>query len=170
MEILVPIWILCAILGGMVGSRNRAGGLGFMIGLLFGPLGVIAAFSLDKREKCPCCGGRLNGLPLICPHCNSSLEHKSSEQGQIANNDLEIGCSVCKCTLTLPASSIGDSIICPNCQSRAIVRLFSTSDSVSQQVKKIQQATNDRLRPCPDCDCEISKRAKHCPQCGCPIQ
>lgn len=27
----------------------------------------------------------------------------------------------------------------------------------------------DRLRPCPDCDRSISKRATQCPHCGCPL-
>ncbi|MDF1660447.1 MAG: hypothetical protein P1V97_01660 [Planctomycetota bacterium] len=27
-----------------------------------------------------------------------------------------------------------------------------------------------RLRSCPDCENQVSKRAKTCPSCGCPLQ
>lgn len=42
-------WVACPFLGDMVGSRRNAGGAGFILGLLLGPLGVLLAFGLDNR-------------------------------------------------------------------------------------------------------------------------
>lgn len=38
----VFVWIVCGVLGAMIGSNKRMGGvLGFVLGVLLGPLGVI---------------------------------------------------------------------------------------------------------------------------------
>jgi hypothetical protein len=37
-------WAVCGILGGIIGSEKNATGAGVATGLVFGPLGVIAAF------------------------------------------------------------------------------------------------------------------------------
>ena len=46
----VACWVACPFLGDMVGSRRNAGGAGFILGVLLGPLGVLLAFGLDNRE------------------------------------------------------------------------------------------------------------------------
>ncbi len=69
--VLGVLW--CGLAGAVVGSQKRAGLMGALWGVVFGPLGVVVALSLDERPKCPRCGGRLNGEPEICQHCHSPL-------------------------------------------------------------------------------------------------
>ncbi len=65
--------ITCAILGGAVGRPRMAYVTGIFLGLFFGPLGVFAAFGIDKRPQCLHCFSRLNGLASECPSCHSRL-------------------------------------------------------------------------------------------------
>lgn len=71
--ILIIDAIICAILGAIVASNKNAIGGGFILGLLFGPLGVIVAFTLDNRPKCPKCLSRLERNAEICCHCQTKL-------------------------------------------------------------------------------------------------
>lgn len=71
--IVIAGWLCSAIVGGIIGSgRNRAG-VGFALGLLFGPLGAIAAFALDGRARCPQCWNRIDEGVTICSTCHAEL-------------------------------------------------------------------------------------------------
>jgi hypothetical protein len=65
--------IVCGALGGAVGSVRMAHYTGMLLGLFFGPLGVLVAFALDKRTQCPNCFSRLGGLARECPYCHVRL-------------------------------------------------------------------------------------------------
>ena len=65
--------IVCGLLGRAVGAPRMAYYTGLLLGLFFGPLGVFAAFAVDKRPKCCHCTGRLNGFARRCPHCRARL-------------------------------------------------------------------------------------------------
>ncbi len=70
---IVVLWIMSAIAGAFAGgSRNAAMG-GFLLGLFFGPVGLIAALGLDDRYQCPRCRGRLDGRGEICQHCGQEI-------------------------------------------------------------------------------------------------
>ena len=73
MEVLI-FWIICAIVGAIIGSRKERGGMGFLLGLLLGPLGALCAFALDGRMMCAECNSRLNGKPNICPFCKAEYK------------------------------------------------------------------------------------------------
>ena len=75
--IIIIAWVSCGILGAVVGSGKQSTAEGGFLGLIFGPLGVIAAFALDNRPKCPACGGRLNGEVRKCQHCGEPVPKKS---------------------------------------------------------------------------------------------
>lgn len=69
--------LACTFLGGAVGRPRMAYITGCFLGLFFGPLGVFAAFGIDKRPKCPQCSTRLNGLAKECPACHARLVWKT---------------------------------------------------------------------------------------------
>ncbi len=75
---LLALWLLlaipCGIVGAIIAQQKNAGGQGFLLGLFFGPLGVLAAFAMDNRPCCPKCHGRLDGRPEVCRHCNSPID------------------------------------------------------------------------------------------------
>lgn len=72
--ILIVSLLICGIIGALIGANKNAEGTGCLIGVLFGPLGLLAALATDNRKMCPNCGGRLNGTPPMCQHCGRSLE------------------------------------------------------------------------------------------------
>jgi hypothetical protein len=76
--------LVCGIVGYLVAIPRRAGRLGWMLGWLFGPLGVVAAFAFDNRPRCPQCSTSIQSLgkdkygvvqwPKICPNCHAEIE------------------------------------------------------------------------------------------------
>jgi hypothetical protein len=50
-----------------------------LLGLLFGPLGVLAAFALDARATCPRCYGRIDAEAYICMYCHTPLRKREEE-------------------------------------------------------------------------------------------
>ena len=73
MEFLCCGWFIFGILGAIIGSAKDAAGTGFLLGLLFGPFGTLAAFAVDNRPKCPECMGRIGGGANRCQHCGATL-------------------------------------------------------------------------------------------------
>ena len=69
--ILFGTWFTCGIAGAIIGSSKNAAFGGFILGFFLGPLGVIAAFAIDGRRKCPKCATRVNAGASICPQCRS---------------------------------------------------------------------------------------------------
>jgi hypothetical protein len=65
--------IACAGLGGAIGAPRMAYFTGLLLGLFFGPLGIFAAFAIEKRPHCPSCFERLNGIARECPACHAEL-------------------------------------------------------------------------------------------------
>ena len=65
--------LACTFVGGAVGRPRMAYVTGCFLGLFFGPLGVFAAFAIDKRPQCPQCSSRLNGMAQQCPFCHARL-------------------------------------------------------------------------------------------------
>jgi len=62
--------ILYGIVGAMIGARKGQGGLAFVLGVLFGRIGVlIAFFSSGNRKTCPYCRELIHKDATVCPHC-----------------------------------------------------------------------------------------------------
>jgi hypothetical protein len=76
LSIAATAWLVCAICSAFIGQQKQATGSGFLLGLLFGPAGMIAAGFVDGRERCRKCGGPQNrtddDLPYpVCQHCGA---------------------------------------------------------------------------------------------------
>ena len=67
------IWLGSFIGAVIVGDRKNAIIAGLLLGLCFGPVGLLAAFGLDARAQCPACKGRLDGYGDLCQHCRTPL-------------------------------------------------------------------------------------------------
>ncbi len=65
--------VVCSVLGRAVGAARMAFYTGMLLGLFFGPMGVLVAFAVDKRTQCPNCFSRLGGLARQCPYCRVTL-------------------------------------------------------------------------------------------------
>ena len=118
MDLLIPILIIdgivCGFIGAVIGSNKNSSGGGFVLGFLLGPLGVIAAFALDGRLACAHCGGKLNGTPTICQHCQKPLS------GLRPVDTEDIKCANCGGQYTMPQTQYarmkGEMVECPFCQ------------------------------------------------------
>lgn len=76
--------LICAVGASHIAEQRQAGTEGFFFGLFFGPLGVIAAGFLDRRPRCPRCGGRINHHEAttfysLCEHCGVDLPQVPQE-------------------------------------------------------------------------------------------
>ena len=73
----VVIWVICAIIAAAIGGKKGEAGSGFLIGLVFGPIGVLfALLSTGNRKPCPFCKEQINKKAEICPHCRTALPSK----------------------------------------------------------------------------------------------
>ena len=76
------IALICGGLAAGVALPRKAAIYGLILGLLFGPLGLIAAFRLDERPQCPYCLSRINGRikgATVCPYCRNDLFWRRGE-------------------------------------------------------------------------------------------
>lgn len=85
MELFIGLWLLCGILAAVVGGAKGRSGCGwFIVGVLAGPLGLLAvvgmpvvprAESVDASafRKCPDCAETIMREARLCKHCGHRL-------------------------------------------------------------------------------------------------
>jgi len=79
MELIIIIWFACAITAGVIASNRGGSGLfWFLEGAIFGPLGVLTAFTAGK--KCPYCRSRISPKAIVCPKCGREIEKKKYDK------------------------------------------------------------------------------------------
>jgi hypothetical protein len=73
---ILVVWVMCIIAGAFAGSGKRAALPGAFLGMVLGPLGVIAALGLDHRRECPICTGKVDmhrDGKAICQYCRTPV-------------------------------------------------------------------------------------------------
>ena len=65
MEVILIVWGVCGVLAAVIASAKHRSAFGwFLIGVLFGPLGVLAALIVGDGDPIP------KGMrKVVCPHC-----------------------------------------------------------------------------------------------------
>ena len=70
----VMIWLLCGIVAAMIGQKKGEGCMAFIIGVLFGPFGILfALLSKGNRVTCPHCRETVHKDATVCPHCQREI-------------------------------------------------------------------------------------------------
>lgn len=146
------IWVVIfGAFGAIVGARGNARGTGMLLGILFGPIGILVSFALDKRDRCPKCKSRVEPGAMICSKCHCHLiEQPSEEEYDDTPETVDFACKHCGDVMTRPLEDVGKTVIC----------------DCGEMIKV--NGKRPTLRDCPDCRHEISRRAVSCPHCGCP--
>ncbi|CAM5280125.1 zinc ribbon domain-containing protein [Sphingobium scionense] len=84
----VIVWLVCGGIAAMIASsKGGSGPIGFVVGLLFGPFGIIAAFFMGNEQKadaakiaagdskkCPRCAELVKPDALVCKHCGHEFQ------------------------------------------------------------------------------------------------
>lgn len=94
---LVVFWILCGVVAAVIASsKGGSGGVGFLVGALLGPLGIIISLFMGSEagkvekqvsqggmKKCPMCAEAVLAEAVICKHCRHDFyaEFKDEEPG-----------------------------------------------------------------------------------------
>lgn len=72
MEIFLGGWLVCGLIAAAIGSAKGEGCLGFIVGAIFGPLGILfALLSSGNRITCAFCQEKVHKKALVCPHCKN---------------------------------------------------------------------------------------------------
>ncbi len=67
---LAIVWGISAIIAAWIGSTKGEAGLSCLMGLVFGPLGILMAIlSSGKRARCPQCQEWIFRDAKVCPFC-----------------------------------------------------------------------------------------------------
>jgi len=94
MEALIGLWLLMGFFWGlvaaMIGSPKGQTGTGFLIGLFFGPFGVlIMLFTTGSRRECPYCRELVKEAATVCPHCQREIGQAVPRQRKTSQAQLK---------------------------------------------------------------------------------
>ena len=87
------LWILCAVIGVLIGKSKGRAGAGFALGFFLGPVGliIIAVMKPDEDRveadrlasgdrKCPYCAEIIKGEARVCKFCGKELPATEPEE------------------------------------------------------------------------------------------
>ena len=102
----VIIWIICGVIAGIIGTRKGQRRSAFVIGFLFGPLGIVLALvRKGDRRECPHCRELVHQEARACPHCQ-----------RVVSGKLSIRCPHCGQCGAVTNFAGDDKIECPSCK------------------------------------------------------
>ncbi len=71
----VGVWMLSGIISAIVANRRDAAKLGCLVGVILGPLGIIAAFFIrGNHVECSHCRELVHVAARVCPHCRRETD------------------------------------------------------------------------------------------------
>lgn len=91
----IVFWLLCGGVAAMIASsKGSSGWVGFIVGALLGPFGIIIAFFIGgeqaqgqkqlaagEKKKCPRCAELVQPDALVCKHCGNEFESATAAAG-----------------------------------------------------------------------------------------
>jgi len=67
------IWLVCGGLSAVIGAAKGRGFLGFFLGVLLGPLGILAMLIIPgNRKVCYYCKSHIHKDAIVCPKCGKN--------------------------------------------------------------------------------------------------
>jgi hypothetical protein len=125
------VWIIFSIPCAVIGSRKGSGLIGFFLGLILGPAGLLFAANITgKQQFCAFCLDEMPPTAVVCPHC------RSGEPLHIVQENFEIISAVRErvrpSMAQIPAKPLG----------RVTIRLRQLR-SVSAQSSKVTQIVRE---------------------------
>lgn len=77
MALAILIWLACGIGAAIVArTRGASSGLWFVLGVLFGPFGLLFSFLSGPSGECAYCRKRIHPEAVKCPYCQSEFRHR----------------------------------------------------------------------------------------------
>ena len=63
-------------------DRGQSGWVGFVLGAILGPIGILICLADDSRPKCPMCKSRIHKEALRCPHCRANFAGEDDDEDE----------------------------------------------------------------------------------------
>src|ERR1019366_570532 len=72
--IFLAVWLFFGIICSAIGSGKGEGCLGFIVGVIFGPFGLLfVLFSSGNRKTCPFCKEKIHKDATVCSRCQREI-------------------------------------------------------------------------------------------------
>jgi len=128
-------WVICAIIASVIGAKKGRPLLGFLLGLLCGPIGILITLLIKGDHKqCPRCMERIHKKASICPYCRTEIpiSHRELQLGNwIFGLIIAVGVVLCTAGIIVYLDGQPQKIITSNtaANSKPVIPPNSESDS-----------------------------------------